>query len=81
MVLSTLKDIALNENKTMILSTHNPKHAQYLNSMVAIMKNGSIIDYGMSSEIINVDKLKPIYGDCLCYSDEVGYREVTFKNK
>ena len=67
MVLSTLKDIAEKENKTMILSTHNPNHALYLNSMVAVMKDGKIIEYGKSSDIITVDKLKSIYGNNLCY--------------
>ena len=80
MVLSTLKDIALKENKTMILSTHNPNHALYLNSMVAVMKDGKIIEYGNSKEIITVDNLKVIYGDNLCYSADLAYKEVSFKH-
>ena len=80
MVLSTLKEIALKENKTMILSIHNPNHALYLNSMVAVMKEGHIIEYGNSLDIIKVEKLKTIYGNNLCYSNELGYKEVSFKN-
>jgi len=80
MVLSTLKEIALKENKTMILSSHNPNHALYLNSKVAVMKDGYIIEYGDSRDIIKVDKLKAIYGDNLCYSSELEYQEVSFKN-
>ena len=78
-VLSILKDIAIKENKTLILSTHNPNHALYLQSMVAVMKNGMILEYGKSEDIINVDKLKPIYGAKLCYSDELTYKELSFK--
>lgn len=81
MVLSTLKDIVKKENKTMILSTHNPNHALYLDSRVAVMKNGYIIEYGDCKDVIKVDKLKTIYGDNLCYSNELEYKEVSFKNK
>ena len=80
MVLSTLKDIVKKENKTMILSTHNPNHALYLDSRVAVMKDGYIIEYGDCKDIIKVDKLKTIYGDNLCYSSELEYQEVSFKN-
>ncbi len=79
MVLSTINEIAKKENKTMILSTHNPNHARYLDSMVAVMKDGVILEYGESSEIITVEKLKPIYGDSLCYSCEQDYKEVSFR--
>lgn len=81
MVLSILKSIALEEKKTMILSTHNPNHALYLESMVAVMKGGIIIEYGESSSIITVEKLKEIYGDTLCYSKDLAYKELSFKNE
>ena len=80
MVLSLLKDIAQKENKTMILSSHNPNHALYLNSKVAVMKDGKVLEYGNSIDVITVDKLKSIYGDNLCYSTELDYKEVSFKN-
>ena len=44
------------------------------------MYAGKIIEYGDSRDIIKVDKLKAIYGDNLCYSNELEYQEVSFKN-
>ena len=43
------------------------------------MKKGSIATIGTAKELINVEKLTSIYGDHVCYSDELGYREISFK--
>ena len=43
------------------------------------MKGGRIIDSGTGSEIVNKDRLRPVYGDGICYSDELPYREVSYK--
>ena len=48
--------------------------------MVAVMKDGKIIEYGNSKEIITVDNLKVIYGNNLCYSADLAYMEVSFKH-
>lgn len=79
MVLSVLKEIAKEQNKTIILSSHNPNHALFLNSKVALMKYGKIINYGDAIDIINPTILSEIYGEDVCYSDELKYREVSFK--
>lgn len=79
MVLSILKDVANKENKTIILSSHNPNHALYLNAKVALMKNGKIIKYGNAIDIIKPTILSEIYGNDICYSDELNYREIGFK--
>ena len=78
LVLSILKDVA-KEGKTIILSSHNPNHALYLNSNVVLIHDGVIRDEGAAKELIKVEKLKPIYGDHVCVSNELGYEEISFK--
>ena len=78
LVLSILKDVA-KEGKTIILSSHNPNHALYLDANVVLMHEGTICNEGLASEIIKVEKLKSIYGDHVCVSSELGYKEISFK--
>lgn len=78
-VLTVLYNLALLENKTIILSSHNPNHALFLNSNVALMKDGKISYYGLASEIVTIDKLKEVYGNNICYSEELPYKEISFK--
>ena len=77
-VLSTLKSIAEEDSKTIILSTHNPNHALYLDSNVFLMKDGRITDSGCAGEIIVPDRLKAIYGERICYSRDLPYNEISF---
>jgi len=79
-VLSTLKSIAEDDGKTIIMSTHNPNHALYLGSDVFLMKNGRIIYSGKAENVIVPEKLRPIYGSGICYSNELPYKEVSFRN-
>ena len=58
-VLSVLKDIA-KDGKTIILSSHNPNHALYLDSEVALMKDGRILECGQAIDTIKPEKLKQI---------------------
>ena len=78
LVLSVLKEIAA-EGKTIILSSHNPNHALFLDSNVILINNGKIRREGPAKELIKVDVLKPIYGDAVCISSELGYQEISFK--
>ena len=78
MVLSILKEIAKN-GKTIILSSHNPNHALFLDANVILMSDSKILEEGSAKELINVDKLTPIYGDHVCISKELGYEEISFK--
>lgn len=78
-VLSVLKELVKTENKTIILSSHNPNHALYLDSNVYLLKNGNIIDKGKAKEVITVDKLKAIYGDNVVYSKDLIYSEISYK--
>ena len=45
-----------------------------------LLKNGKIVEQGQASEIVNVDGLRPVYGDDICHSDNLSYREVSFKD-
>ena len=78
-VLSTLKRIAEETNKTIIITTHNPNHALYLKANVVIMNKGKIINEGNSEKLINKESLTEIYGNNICYSNELEYNEVSFK--
>ena len=79
LVLATLKEV-LNEGKTVILSSHNPNHVLYLNSNVVLIDKGIIKEVGMAKDLINVNKLKEIYGDSICVSKEHEYEEISFKD-
>ena len=75
-VLSLIKQTS--KDKTIILTSHNPNHALYLNCEVILMGKGSIIEIGHAKDIITLEKLKPIYGDKIKYSDLLEYKEISF---
>ena len=79
LVLSILKEIAKEENKTIILSSHNPNHALFLDSNVVLINDGVICETGTAKELINIKKLVSIYGEHVCLSKELGYEEISFK--
>ena len=79
LVLSALKEIAKEENKTIILSTHNPNHALFLSSDVIFIHEGGIKAHGDAKNLIKKEMLRPIYGDRLCFSEELQYKEISFR--
>ena len=79
LVLSILRDIAKEQNKTIILSSHNPNHALFLDSNVVLIHDGIVREEGSARELIKVEKLVPIYGDHVCASKDLGYEEISFK--
>ena len=79
-VLSIIKKIAREQGKMFILSSHNPNHALYLDSNVLLLKNGAILTQGQAEDIINVEALKSVYGEDICYSMELVYKEISFKD-
>ena len=79
LVLSLLKDISKIENKTIILSSHNPNHALFLDANVVLINNGTICEEGPAKDLITVEKLTSIYGDHVCFSKDLGYEEISFK--
>lgn len=80
-VLSIIKEIAEKEGKTFLLSSHNPNHALYLDGNVVVLKKGEIVEFGNAKDVISVEKLQDVYGDDICYSDRLNYREISFKGK
>ncbi len=81
LILSCLKDICERENKTIVLSTHNPNHALFLGSNVFVMKGGKFLYTGSSDDVIKTELLKDVYGDSICTSREQEYDEISFKIK
>lgn len=48
--------------KTIILTTHNPNHALALESNSCFLKQGEIVAFGRSSEVIQDNLIREIYG-------------------
>ena len=77
-VLSLLREIT-KDGKTIILSSHNPNRALFLESNVVLMDKGTIIKQGTSKDIVKVEVLKEIYGNNICLSENLIYKEISFK--
>lgn len=77
-VLAIIKKIAKEQGKTFILSSHNPNHALYLSSNVFLLRNGTIVAQGQAEDIIKIEVLKTVYGEDICYSAELSYKEISF---
>ena len=69
----------LSENKTIIMSSHNPNHALYLDSYCYILKDNKLYKEGPSNNIIKPELLSEIYGDSICLSKNLDYDEISFK--
>ena len=80
-VLTILNSIAKDSEKTILFSTHNPNHALYTEANVFLLGSGKIIDSGPAEEIITPDRLKPIYGEGICYSKDQHYNEISFARR
>jgi iron complex transport system ATP-binding protein len=76
LVLNILKEVA-SVGKTIILSSHNPNHALYLNSNSILIDKGVIVKTGASKDIVKKEILAQIYGNKIVYSKELDYDEVT----
>ncbi|HHX66792.1 MAG TPA: ABC transporter ATP-binding protein [Gallicola sp.] len=76
-IIKILKKQSLNNNKTFILSTHNPNHALSLGGLSILLHDNKIINYGVSREIITVENLKSIYGDNIDYAKNIKYDMIT----
>ena len=78
-VLSIIKEIATEQRRTFILSSHNPNHALFLDSNVMVLQNGKIAMSGNAKETIKKEMLSEVYGENICYSSELSYDEISFK--
>lgn len=79
-ILSFIKEIAKREDKTFIISSHNPNHALYLNANVFLLQNGNIVEYGKAEDVISVEALQKIYGEEIVYSKDLHYNEISFRS-
>ena len=79
LVLKVLKEVT-SEYKTVILSSHNPNHALFLNANVILIDKGRIKEVGSADDLINVEKLKQVYGENVCVSKDLEYDEISFKD-
>jgi len=76
LILNILKEVA-SVGKTIIMSSHNPNHALYLDGNAILIDNGKIINSGLSIDIITKENLSPIYGEKIKYSRDLKYNEIT----
>ncbi len=78
LVINIIRDL-YNEGKIIILSTHNPNIALYLNANVFLLIDGKISSFGKAKDIIKKDILTAIYGSQIVYSKEHDYDEISIK--
>lgn len=78
-VLSALNSIAEDDGKTILFSTHNPNHALFTGANVFLMSSGTMIDSGPASEIVTPERLRPVYGEGVCFSSEQPFKEISFR--
>jgi len=81
LVMSKLIEMAEQEKKAIILSTHNPNQALFLDAEVFLLKDGKILNFGPAKELLTIEQLKEIYGDDICLSSELPYQEISFRRK
>lgn len=79
-MLALMKSLAICSGKTILLTTHDPNHALYLDAKVFLMSNGSIVDSGSANEMIKPEKLKPVYGEKIGYCRDLPYDEISFSD-
>ncbi len=78
LVLNILKEVA-SIGKTIILSTHNPNHALFLESEALLISNGVIIKKGSAVDVVNKEVLSLVYGDNIEYSKNLNYDEISIR--
>lgn len=75
-LIQLLRELA--ENKTILLTTHNPNHALVIDSDACFMEHGEIIAYGNSQAIIENDLLREIYGESITLDHGQMHKSVIF---
>jgi iron complex transport system ATP-binding protein len=52
----------VDDGKTIILTTHNPNHALAVEGKSCFLKQGTIVAYGNSRDVIQESMLQEVYG-------------------
>lgn len=76
-IIKILKKQSSNNNKTFILSTHNPNHALSLGGYSVLLHDNKVLKFGISREIVTIENLEPIYGDTIDYAKNIKYDVIT----
>ena len=50
------------EGYTFVQTTHHPRHALFVSNYVLLIKEGRVLSFGKSSELINAQNISEIYG-------------------
>lgn len=67
-MIKMLKD----EGYTFVLTTHYPRHASFVSNLVLFLKDGKILDFGNSNDLVNSENIDKIYGiDYNKYKDKL----------
>lgn len=69
------------DKKIFIISTHNPNHALLLEAYVYLINENKIIKEGIAKEIITKNNMQNIYGDKICYANELEHNSISIKLK
>ncbi|MCG1035312.1 iron ABC transporter ATP-binding protein [Polaribacter sargassicola] len=60
-IMKTLKDLSVTKNKTIVMVIHDINFASYYSDYIAAMKQGKLIHFNTTKNIINPKILKEIY--------------------
>lgn len=73
-VLQEIRRLAQERGKTIVLTTHMPDHALYLDGYSAVIEEGGKCSFGRASDLVTQDRLRRIYGVdvLLIYVQELG---------
>ena len=50
------------EGYTFVQTTHYPRHAQFVSNLTLFIKDGEILAFGRSKQLINAENIDKIYG-------------------
>lgn len=67
-IMNVIKEM---NKKTVVLTSHNPNHALYLNANILLMKNGTFIAEGSSNDVLTKEILSNAY-ECEINVHDVG---------
>lgn len=76
-LLKLLHDLS-QEDKTIIMTTHNPNHAMTIESDACFLQHGEIVAFGSSEAIIQESLIHEIYGDKITLDYGEKYASVVF---